>query len=413
MKKFLKVLFFIFIGIIALCGLFTVANVVNGVVMNGYIDSFSSVEKENALTVQYGENGEAYFVTDGDFKVMHLTDVHIGGGVLSAWNDRMAINAVAAMVTEEKPDLVVVTGDISFAIPTTATLNNGYAHRFFARLMERLGVYWTVTFGNHDSENYNYHTRREVAELYSREELEHCLFSSGPDGVFGECNHAISVRGSSGIVRELFVMIDTNAYSEDDPLGLGWDYDRIRDDQIEWYRGVVEYYQEYNESLLSELSLDLSDEVISRYSAVKSMVFMHIPIREVKAAYDEYVGNNRQNTENTEYLGGVDGESDQVVYCPEEDENMFETILELGSTEAMFYGHDHLNNFVLKYKGVTLSYGLSIDYLAYFGIAGQGDQRGCTVITVSDSSPIIVHENYYQDKYAPLYEKESVTLSER
>ena len=91
---------------------------------------------------------------------------------------------------------------------------------------------------------------------------------------------------------------------------------------------------------------------------------------------------------------------------------MFETILELGSTGAMFYGHDHLNNIVLEYKGVTLSYGYSVDYFAYAGIEKIGSQRGCTVITCHpDSSFDITHENYYQDKYQPLYDKEVVDLT--
>ena len=101
-----------------------------------------------------------------------------------------------------------------------------------------------------------------------------------------------------------------------------------------------------------------------------------------------------------------------MVYCSEYEDNLFETVLELGSTKAMFYGHDHLNNFVLEYKGVTLSYGYSVDYSAYAGIAKKGYQRGCAVITCSpDTSLSITHENYYQDKYPSLYEKEEVDMS--
>lgn len=412
MKKLLKVLVFIFVSIASVCGLFAVLNFANAVAMNFYIDSFEMVERDDVLEVSYGDDGDPYFVTDGECKVLQLTDVHIGGGVISSYNDRKAINAVAAMVTAEKPDLVVVTGDVSFAIPTTGTLNNGYAHSFFIKLMERLGVYWTVSFGNHDSEKYNYYGRDEVAQRYMADELEYCLFSSGPSDIYGECNHAISVRSSTGLVRELFLMIDSNSYSENDPLGLGWDYDCVREDQIEWYRNTVEKYRAHNALLLEEIEDSLDPDTLERYSAVKSLLFMHIPIREVKYAYDEYVNNNRQNTENTEFIGGNDGERDQVVYCSDDDENLFETIQELGSTEALFFGHDHLNNFVMKYKGIVLSYGYSIDYLAYFGIAGQGDQRGCTVITVSDSEPTIEHENYYQDKYVPLYEKEDVSFAD-
>ena len=91
---------------------------------------------------------------------------------------------------------------------------------------------------------------------------------------------------------------------------------------------------------------------------------------------------------------------------------MFETMLELGSTKAMFYGHDHLNNIVFEYKGIILSYGYSIDYLAYSDIDLVGSQRGCSIIMCHDDTSFeITHENYYQDKYQPLYEKEVVDLT--
>ena len=91
---------------------------------------------------------------------------------------------------------------------------------------------------------------------------------------------------------------------------------------------------------------------------------------------------------------------------------MFETMIELGSTKGMFFGHDHLNNIVLEYQGIKLSYGYSVDYFAYSGIASVGSQRGCTIINCkTDTSFEIIHENYYQDKYQPLYDKEVVDLT--
>ena len=105
MKKLLVVLLIV----VAIFGGFAVANMINEQVMNNYIDSFSAVEFDNQLQPSFDEEGVPYFVTDGDFKVMHLTDIHIGGGVLSIAKDKKAINAVAAMVSAEKPDLVIIT----------------------------------------------------------------------------------------------------------------------------------------------------------------------------------------------------------------------------------------------------------------------------------------------------------------
>ena len=69
-----------------------------------------------------------------------------------------------------------------------------------------------------------------------------------------------------------------------------------------------------------------------------------------------------------------------MVYCGIHPDQLFETMQELGSTDSTFCGHDHYNNFSLNYKGINLTYGYSIDYLAYVGIYKQGTQRGCTIL---------------------------------
>ena len=410
MKKALKVIGIVLASLVLIFLAFVVVNQICEGQMNKYIDTFSAVKVEDQLLPARDSDGVAYFTTDEEFKVMQLTDVHIGGGFLSVDEDKKAINAVAAMITEEKPDLVIVTGDISFAVPyISGTINNAIAHRLFIRLMERLEIPWTVNFGNHDSEAYNYYNRATVSEMYANESLKYCLFT--PDGdLSGEGNHVINVKNSAGLITESFYMIDTHSYTDKDPLGILWDYDYVKEDQIAWYASKIEAHKAANAAVYATLS----DEQKAAYAdllAPKSLMFMHIPLTEVKAAYDEYVGNNRKDTENVQYKEGFDGETDEVVYCSRTDVELFETVLAKGSTQALFYGHDHLNNFVLEYKGIILSYGYSIDYLAYSGIDEQGYQRGCTIITCApDGTANYTHENYYQDKYEPLYEKEIVNM---
>ena len=90
---------------------------------------------------------------EDEFKVLHLTDVHIGAGAFSAQKDRWALEAVSTIVHRAKPDLVIVTGDMAYPVPFQAgTFNNKREAEMFAALMEKLGVYWTITFGNHDTE---------------------------------------------------------------------------------------------------------------------------------------------------------------------------------------------------------------------------------------------------------------------
>lgn len=398
MKKVLKFLLGFIVGFVAvalvLCIGLTIANKISEKSMHEYIDSFASVEYENQLKPQLDEYGNWYFTTDGDFKIMQITDVHIGGGVLSRTEDKKAMNAIAAMIAYEKPDLVISTGDMASTYPTAGTMNNRYAHEYFARLMEQLGVYWTVTFGNHDSEIYNFYNRDQVVAMYENEAYQYCLFSAGPEEVSGKGNHVINVKNSAGKVTQCLFMIDTHSYTEDDPMGLNWDYDWVKEDQIEWYRDMVELYcKDGNET-------------------AKSLAFFHIPLLEVRDAYQEYVKNGSQNTENVKWLGGNDGEKDPVVFPSETRTELFNTMVELGSTQGFFFGHDHLNNFVMEYKGIIMSYGFSIDYFAYGGIDKYGYQRGCQmIVTHQDGSFDITHENYYQDKYVPQYEKEVVDMS--
>ena len=379
----------------ATCGVFTLLNISNSQKMLDYIDTFAVEDKNSAkLVPEKDEQGNWYFVTDGDFKVLHLSDIHFGGGVLSAETDKLTANAVAAMVTAEKPDLVIVTGDISFAIPTTGTMNNKYAHEYFIRLMENLGVYWTVTFGNHETEPYNPLKRQEVANLYADESLERCLYQQSPEGVSGKGNHVINVKNTAGEVTESLIMMDSHSYIHEDFFfglidSLLWNYDNIKQDQIDWYEGVINTYQPKS-----------------------SLLFFHIPLTEVKVAYDEYVANGRDLTDNVLGFTGNDGENGDVVFPSKLGDNLFEKALEIGNTKAMFFGHDHFNNFDLNYKGIIFSYGHSIDYIAYGDIGSKGYQRGCSVVTISPNGEFnITHENYYQDKYQPLYEKETVDMN--
>ena len=367
------------------------------------IESFEQVKIENRIVPVEDENGYWTFITDRDFKVVQLTDVHIGAGFMSHGKDLKALNAVAAMVTAEKPDLVIVTGDIAYPIPPQAGTDDNLASaKMFANLMEKLGVYWTVTFGNHDTEIYSDYDRAEIADFYENGGFKYCLFKSGPEDVDGYGNNIINIKNSKGEITQSIFTFDSHSYLRHDILGFGHGYENIRESQVEWYRNCVEELTAYNKSVS-----DLKNPVPS------STAFFHIPLTEYQDAWYEYVKNDFKDTENVKFLHGVAGEGGIIVFPGEGEDELFETMLELGSTKGVFCGHDHENNFSIEYKGIQLSYGMSIDYLAYIGISRVGAQRGCKVITYSpDGSFTSKNENYYQDKYISQFEKEVVNMEE-
>lgn len=176
-KIFLKVLCVLLCLIVAFIAIITAVSAIGDSINFKNARTFETVSYKNQLVPEKDENGYWYFTTDEDFKILHLTDVHLGGGFMSINKDKMTLNAVAAMVTAEKPDLVVVTGDITFPVPFQAgTMNNKIPSKMFAELMESLGVYWTMTMGNHDQELYSYYSIEKIGDLYESEDYEHCLF---------------------------------------------------------------------------------------------------------------------------------------------------------------------------------------------------------------------------------------------
>lgn len=392
-----KVLLGILIAILCIIAIFTAINTICVASCKNYIKSINPVSYSSQLTPEE-KNGYTTFVTDNDFRVMQLSDVHIGAGFMSVKKDNQAINAVAAMVAEEKPDLVIVTGDIAYPVPFQAgTFNNKTGAVIFASLMEKLGVYWCPAFGNHDTEAYSYFNREDISELYSnRQKYPHCLFQSGPKDVDGYGNYIVNVQTSKGEITQSFVMLDSHSYIDNDYFGIMWKYDCVHKNQVEWYEQQIKALTKINNN-----------------KTPKSLMFFHMPPQEMLTAYNEYKENGYKDTADSKYIGGKAGEKNLVVYPSEKNYGLFDKCLELGSTKGIFFGHDHLNNFTMLYKGIQLTYDYTVDYLAYVGINKYGTQRGCTMITTKpDGSFVSKAENYYQDKYTPQREKETVTMED-
>ena len=310
------------------------------------------------------EDGVYTFYTDREFKILQLTDVHIGGGVFSVGKDRKAFDAVETLIKRVKPDLVVVTGDIVYPVPfQSGTIDNRRETELFVALMDSLGVYYTVCFGNHDTEDYSLYRRDDLYNIYRSS--KYCLIDRA-EGV-DDINYAVNVKNSEGIITQTLYMMDTHSYVE----GFIDDYDGLHQNQIDWYKAEVNRMNNLNKAI---------DE---NAETVKSLVFIHIPLREYETAWNEYRDNGYKSTEDAIYYYGKAKEKDEEVCCSVPEDEFFETALELGSTQGIFCGHDHVNFWSIEYKGIRLTYGMSIDHLAYVGIENEHEQRGGTIITIS------------------------------
>ena len=63
--------------------------------------------------------------TDRDYKILQLTDLHLGFGLFSRKKDKLAMAAVTELIHRTEPDLIVLTGDSVFPFfPKCGTMNN-------------------------------------------------------------------------------------------------------------------------------------------------------------------------------------------------------------------------------------------------------------------------------------------------
>ena len=316
---------------------------------------------ESETRITYDDASGIYTVTkpDGDFRVLQLTDIHLGGSALSYDKDIKALKAVFALLKSTRPDLVIVTGDMCFPVGISSfSFNNTAPVQQFAALMRNTGIPWAFTYGNHDTESYAASGKDTLNELYkslSWKTSRTLLYPYIQPEIMGRNNQVIELRGQDGRLSCALFLIDSNAYTGE---GLN-KYDYIHDDQVAWYRREV---------------LRMNAEA---GHTVPSLVFFHIPLQQYKTAYELY----EQGSDEVTWFFGENGEKmmDKVC-CSQYPSSMFDTAKELGSTKGFFCGHDHYNNISLEYQGMRLTYGMSIDYLAMPGIARDTAQRGATLI---------------------------------
>lgn len=398
-NKFLKVLAIIGLVLLGLIGTRLVLTNISTLLLRSYIRSIGRCEYTNQIVPYKDTEGYYTLRSDEDINIMVISDIHIGGGLFSIKKDRKTIYEVMTMVKAEKPDLVILAGDMTFAVPGPlfnggGTFNNKMVASNVMYMFKTLGVYYTVAFGNHDTEAFDYYDRDRIGKEYSK--ADYCIFESNFDG-YGVTNQCILLKDNNGKIKKVLMVIDSNDYVDTSlRASINWLYDTIHDEQVEWAKQTIETLSSKEGHLL------------------KSLFFFHIPIGEFETAYRELKANDFNDTVDTKYIEGVWDEEvseemgGRIWYggCqytevdPRDNDKLFEELGPegLGSMEAIFVGHDHTNNVTVSYKGVLLSYGYSIDNLAYTDLAKYGLQRGATVVTVkNDGSFSQVHKNAYLD----------------
>ena len=253
------------------------------------------------------------------FKLIQLTDIHLvkidGGGP-----EQQTLDMIERMTAAEKPDLYVVTGDLSFS------KENEQNFAYFCDFMDRLGTPWAFAFGNHD--------RSHGASVTAMEELMRksatCVYCHGDEGVAGDGNYCVRLFDGEKLPWGLY-MLDSH---EDILLDGKSYYAHIEHSQIQWYRRT-------------------RDRLRAEFGAASSLLFFHIPLHEHLDVWEEK---------------RCFGEKNEAVCYSYLNSGLFCALQEDVSAKGVFVGHDHTNDYIGELYGVRLAYGRGTG----FGGGGRG-----------------------------------------
>ncbi len=320
------------------------------------------------------------FDSASSLRVLQLTDIH--------WNFTTDMSKeklyLSALVKNANPDVIMTTGD---NILTASKENFETLFDLFESFTELLGhdLYYGVTWGNHDQQGLfdPYFPGRLASSK------KHSLYKEIDDDLRGESNYVVSLTKSGKPIWQLYAL-DTNSLHYSFP-SFSYSYDVVSDEQIAWYE---------EETLLAK----------SQYANVQSLMYFHIPLWETAYAYNLYSAKEAPGVlieasgECREKEWDIEGLGSTPVYAGYKRSGLFAKAEELGNCHAMFYGHDHVNDFAASYslssssRPVALCYGLK----SGSGLTYNGDMIGGNLAVISEDGTSKLYRCFqtYQSDYS-------------
>jgi len=320
---------------------------------------------EEDKTLQFGE--------DGKFTILNFADIQDGYPLMT-----ITKKLLQDTIKKVQPDLIVLTGDnISGGSTTTKVITRAAINEFMS-IFEKAGIPTAAVFGNHDDESAlaDKDFQMSVYESYD------CFvgYNEG-DSIPGVGTYNLPIMSSDGskIAFNLW-MTDSGTYNSENDLG---GYACTTKEQIEWY-------------------IEKSNELkaLNGGKPVPSINFQHIIVPDIFDALVEC----EAGTENSISSGGrfltLPEGSVGVIHespCPPNYSNgQFQAFLQQGDVLATVSGHDHVNSFVVPYKGIDIVNTPGVGFSSY-----NDDQVGSRVFVLDENDP----ENYetYVEGYFDVY----------
>ena len=276
-----------------------------------------SAEKSSKPVLKFNQNGK--------FKIVQFTDIHFQ---YDSYRSDSALNLMKQVIRKEKPDLVVLTGDV------VCSKNTVKAWKSLSKILIDAKVPWAVMLGNHDVE-YEL-TGQQIMETI--EELPYNLSVNGPKDVSGNGNYILKVQSSKS-TETAALLYCFDSHSSFKPKTNTGTYQWFDFSQIKWYRDQSVKFTGQNSG-----------------NPLPALAFFHIPFPE----YKEVLGKNT--------TVGIQKES---VCSPDINTGMYAAMLECKDIMGVFVGHDHNNNYIGCLHNICLAYG-NVTGRQCYGDIGRG-----------------------------------------
>eukprot|EP00128_Syssomonas_multiformis_P008322 Colp12_sorted_trinity150504_noHs@31960 len=283
------------------------------------------------------------FNKDGTFKIVQFTDLHYGE--LPSSKDTLSAQVQDTILKAEKPDLVVMTGDMVSGYAWSHLTRNWFKS-LWPKIVQPMidnDVKWAFAFGNHDDQGD--YTREQILELDAAYNLS--LTQRGPDDVSGGTHYVLPIYSSKDeSVKTNLYMFDSGDNNCEGVKGWGC----VNPDQVEWYRKTVAAMKANSTKLPPALA------------------FFHIPLPEFMNLWNNF-----------ETYGKLE---DEGICCSSVNTGLFAAFKEAGDVVSVHVGHDHNNDFIGNYYGIQLAYGRKTGHGGYGPPAGW--KRGARVLEITE-----------------------------
>lgn len=254
------------------------------------------------------------------FRILQLTDIHIGDYPFHA-SDLLTFKLIHKMLTEIKPDLIIVTGDM---IWSDGVKHPAKAYKALVNVFNAHDIPVMIVYGNHDAEDKT--TKKEL--LNWEQQLRNSVLKKHEEfsDIDNRNDFVVELNDQNGQLVCAFFGMDSGAFSNDSSSKYDW----LTHRQIKRFTKINQHYVDQN---------------------VGALIFQHIPICEYWRAINVIEH-------------GV-FEDDDNISCPTLNTGFFSHLVLANNVLGVFVGHDHDNNFCGTVHGIKLCYGNVTGYQAY------------------------------------------------